>query len=566
MPAISKLCRSERRYEYIPPEIFLSILDHLPSEALLPLRTVSKTFLHLITPRIFSEITINLAPAKGDHEQQLMLIKSLSTPSSTVNLFLNSVRKITLYTRCDYWKNEDSILIDGKAFKAVLSEHLAPFLTSLQNLETVDWTHCTVLPRPSLYFVTIAPWLSSLAKLQNVAITTKRDNYCKPTLEDYNLPPLHYFRNLVSLLVSCYSDIPIAYCTREITRAIAASPKLTRFSLRNFDGANHNIVVATTCTSLQTFFGNATIPQLIQLELGHVPLPAAGLSQTLSNRLKSLTISTPTGSRHLDFAWAELFTTLEEMGIKLSQLSVTGMEAAMDEMFSYLISYAGGLHTLEIRDIMMDCQEQEDNAGHRFWDQIVPHHKGSLKELRIYPWYEGEWCYGPETAAAIWQCWSLHQLGIAVRSVNSFWAKDKLSLTSANTAIKALDLREPYGLPEDSAVLILHDFSYVLEKLTLTVTDEASTRAEDMSCLNRRELRGFSTELSAEFKRRIIISKRMDRMLSVLKATSGITQNWPLKVLIAGIQLGGCRDGGSGSGEDGDKRCYQRGKGSGGIP
>lgn len=55
-------------------------------------------------------------------------------------------------------------------------------------------------------------------------------------------------------------------------------------------------------------------------------------------------------------------------------------------------------------------------------------------------------------------------------------------------------------------------------------------------------------------------------MLSVLKATSGIIQNWPLKVLIAGIQLGGCRDGGSGSGEDGDKRCYKRGKGSGGIP
>lgn len=60
----------------------------------------------------------------------------------------------------------------------------------------------------------------------------------------------------------------------------------------------------------------------------------------------------------------------------------------------------------------------------------------------------------------------------------------------------------------------------------------------------------------------------MDRMLSELKATStasGILENWPLKVFIAGIQLVGCRNGGS-SGEDGDKRCYQLGKGSEGIP
>ena len=81
-------------------------------------------------------------------------------------------------------------------------------------------------------------------------------------VENYKLPPLHNFRNISSLLVSCHSDIPIAYCTREIITAIAASPKFTRFSLRNLDGADHNIAVAKTCTSLQTFFGNATSLQL----------------------------------------------------------------------------------------------------------------------------------------------------------------------------------------------------------------------------------------------------------------------------------------------------------------
>ena len=76
----------------------------------------------------------------------------------------------------------------------------------------------------------------------------------------------------------------------------------------------------------------------------------------------------------------------------------------MDEMFSYLISYVEELQTLEIRNIMIDCQEQEDKAGYRFWHEIVPHHQSSLKVLCIYPWFEGEWCYGPEAAAALSQC------------------------------------------------------------------------------------------------------------------------------------------------------------------
>ena len=127
----------------------------------------------------------------------------------------------------------------------------------------------------------------------------------------------------------------------------------------------------------------------------------------------------------------------------------------MDEMFSYLISYVGGLQTLEIRNIMMDCQGQEDKAGHRFWDQIVPHHKGSLKVLCIYPWYEGEWCYGPEAAAALSQCLSLRNLTIAGRIVGSAWAEAKLSLTRTNKVIKSFDLSEPYGYPKNSAVRIL---------------------------------------------------------------------------------------------------------------
>lgn len=160
-----------------------------------------------------------------------------------------------------------------------------------------------------------------------------------------------------------------------------------------------------------------------------------------------MTISTPPGSRHLKFAWAEFFTTLEEIGVELSQLSVTGMEAAMDEMFSYLISYVGELQTLEIRNIIIDCQDQEDKAGYRFWHEIVPHHQSSLKVLCIYTWYEGEWCYGPETAAALSQCLSLRNLSIAGRSVGTAWAKAKLSLPRTNKVIKVYNVGESYSHP-----------------------------------------------------------------------------------------------------------------------
>ena len=133
---------------YIPPEILSSILDQLPTQTLLPLRTVSKAFLHLITLRIFSKIAINLYAYRlglsdeyrlGLSERPpLMLIKSLSTSSSTVSSIFNTICNVTLHTTRKCWEDKDNILIDGKTPKAFLSDHLVPFLTRLPNLETVE--------------------------------------------------------------------------------------------------------------------------------------------------------------------------------------------------------------------------------------------------------------------------------------------------------------------------------------------------------------------------------------------------------------------------------------------
>lgn len=132
----------------------------------------------------------------------------------------------------------------------------------------------------------------------------------------------------------------------------------------------------------------------------------------------------------------------------------------MDEMFSYLVSYSDGLQTLVISDILIDCPNQEDNAGYSFWDQIVPNHKSSLKTLSIRPWYEGEWCYGSNSATAIGQCVSLQNLAIAVRNVDLVGAEAELSLTSANEANKYHDSREPYVPPENFAVRISFFFLF----------------------------------------------------------------------------------------------------------
>lgn len=138
--------------------------------------------------------------------------------------------------------------------------------------------------------------------------------------------------------MNCDEDIIQVSYNQEIAPAIAASPKLTWLCLRTCGHTKHDSPITETCTSLRALLGDPTGPRLTELELQHIPISSASLKQPLSHKLKSLTISTSIGSRRLKFAWAELFTTLKKSGVELSLLSVIGMEAAMDQMLSYLSS------------------------------------------------------------------------------------------------------------------------------------------------------------------------------------------------------------------------------------
>lgn len=121
------------------------------------------------------------------------------------------------------------------------------------------------------------------------------------------------------------------------------------------------------------------------------------------------------------------------------------------------------------------------------------------------------------------------------------------------------------SIPKKQA-LILNDFSYPLAQLTLTVVDQASTRAENIDCLNR-GIRRRDTNLDAELERLREIRFNIDELFLGLRATpvvGGVWESWPLKVFVAGkyighngFRLGRCKLGGE-SGDDCGKWCYRR--------
>ena len=189
----------------------------------------------------------------------------------------------------------------------------------------------------------------------------------------------------------------------------------------------------------------------MQLKLVGVPLPNSGIREILSVKLQQLSVWTRQGARNIEFDWGRLWSALQETGIKLSILEVSGMENAIDKMFTYLLSYAG-LKRLEILHLEMDTQEMEDKAAQKFWDKVVPHHWKSLTTLFIGSNVESEWGYGPRAAISLRKCSSLQNLTISARSVSSPWARTMLSRACEYNNVEFCELQEPHGAAENCGV------------------------------------------------------------------------------------------------------------------
>jgi hypothetical protein len=299
-----------------------------------------------------------------------------------------------------------------------------------------SWTH-SLDEEPPEYLISTAGALSSLPLLTTLVVEIEGWSY---EIQGLALPPLRDFKNLCTLSVSCNDDIPRAYCLEEIAAAINASPSLANLSIRNLGQEQQG---KKTCASLQSFLQTSR-PELVQLDLRRVPLPSAGIREILSPKLQQLSISTPPSARRIEFDWRRLWSALQETGIELLILKVSGTENAMDEMFTYLLSYPG-LQRLEIPYLLMDSQEAEDRAAQRFWDKIVPHHRNSLTTLSIESQFGSRWCYGPLAKAVLRQCLSLRDLTISVCNVNSSWAEATLSRAREYDKIEFRCLEQPYG-------------------------------------------------------------------------------------------------------------------------
>jgi len=306
-----------------------------------------------------------------------------------------------------------------------------------------------------------------------------------------------------------------------------------------------------TCASLQSLLGKSR-PELVQLKLERVPLPSEGLTQTLSCKLRELSLITPPGSRDLDFSWAELWLMLKEIHVELSTLSVHGSEEAMDDMFAYLVSYTG-LRKLEILGIQMDRQDLEDSAGRRLWHQIVPHHKDTLTELAVVPRYEGDWCYGPTAAETILQCSSLRYLTLSVCGVDSSWAEARLSQARENDKVEFHGLDKYYGAPGNCGALILSSLRAPLAKLTLNPTSDATDREIDLAHIGRGTRRKCSPQVYRALSRGRRIRSGINDVLLGIKASAAASKNWPSVVQASYLRFLKRK-----SKKDGNRRRYRR--------
>ncbi|KAH0537559.1 hypothetical protein FGG08_005658 [Glutinoglossum americanum] len=518
----------------VPSEILSAVLDCLSKVDLLLLRLVSRFFLHLVTPLAFSKISIEVNVLdRSLFHRNLRLVESLATTSSIISSSVRTLHIKSLF--CARYQitshpngSQTTILRDDRPgpdeeiSKAVLSEHLAPFLSKFQNLEAFVWAHDPYRD-PLSCLSLIADSVSSLPKLKDLSVRIDLNNV-DPAKDQ--LPPLHNFRNLLALSVSSEGNrIPAAYCEDEIRPAFEASPGLASFSLKTDFGK----------APVQAILGKEPRPKLVELALRGVPLPSEGLKLFYSRNLQNLSLSTGPSSRGTHIAWPLLWLTLREAGVQLSSLSVAGFEGAMDEMFGYLLSYSK-LKKLSIPIIQMDQQTAEDAAGDIFWREIVPQHKGSLIELALRPFYEGAWCYGPAASRAIQQCASLQQLTLGVCGLDLPRAATRIAQLP-ESSVGVSELKQVWGHPEHCPVLIVSDLTSPLVKLSLHPTYEAGERDTDIGHLNHGTRRLGSPYVYEMHKRLDEIENMTETVFLRMRASSAGARNWPAAVRIGYTEL-----------------------------
>jgi hypothetical protein len=107
-------------------DIILLILDHLHTWDLKPLRLTCKTFLHAVTPRLFSCVNVDI-------RKEFKFLFDLSSPLCTIAPHVTSLHIESLFFNNRVCTRSDA----EKEALRVLSNQLAPtVLPKLRNLDT----------------------------------------------------------------------------------------------------------------------------------------------------------------------------------------------------------------------------------------------------------------------------------------------------------------------------------------------------------------------------------------------------------------------------------------------
>jgi hypothetical protein len=261
-------------------------------------------------------------------------------------------------------------------------------------------------------------------------LTIESDFELPGMYSSYEMVPLHRFKNLESLRLAWNNASIGWYMTADLISLIKRCPDLRRLHLHRLY-MQKNMYTDSATNVLQELFAKTSLELevLTVTEISPV-LFRGGLSSfiPITSRLVVLEIR-DANAYHIPWTskipWAAVWLACINQNVRLKSLSVSGIEQTIKPLFQYLLSFTG-LEKLEIEINVNIELYSENDAGLRFWEQVVPHHKDTLLELQIIPKYVGDWCYGPSAAEAIESCSRLTKLKVGVCNMDSSWASQKI--------------------------------------------------------------------------------------------------------------------------------------------
>ncbi|KAL4876115.1 hypothetical protein BJY04DRAFT_223338 [Aspergillus karnatakaensis] len=247
-----------------------------------------------------------------------------------------------------------------------------------------------------------------------------------------------------------------------------------------------------------------------------------GLREMIPATLRMLDLTTGNNSEAFSTAYSTLWKALEDLRIPLSSVSVAGTQQAIPDLLSYLTSYTG-LKSLRLPSVLMSDERQENDAGNRFWRDVIPNHHATLEELHIEPIYEGSWCYGPPAAEALQVCHALQKLTISMRYPDLSWQQEQWNATQASGVTFEGWRFSTTDRPPTLFASFISTLSVPLAEVCLITAKSPTERG--------RESNKFQTQQDSP------LVQNMQAQLLRIQAPDSVGVKWPWKVIVGDWEM-----------------------------